>query len=121
MVQSGYVNSQLQYPCVSVRGLPVLLIIFCSLGSLLMRISFKVCDPHRIKRLALERKARYPDNRGCVVYSIGSNGDFNFELGMQVREKNVTIAPLFVLQLLANDIICAKKKEIGEGICEFHL
>jgi len=29
------------------------------------------------------------------VYSIGSNGDFNFELGMQ--------------------------KEVGEGVCEFHI
>ncbi|KAL3771922.1 hypothetical protein ACHAW5_008035 [Stephanodiscus triporus] len=54
-----------------------------------------VCDPHRIKKLALERVARDPNNRGCVVYSIGSNGDFNFELGMQ--------------------------KEIGEGICEYHI
>ena len=80
---------------------PILRGLFRSLSysrdSPLMRISFKVCDPHRIKRLALARKARYPDNRGCVVYSIGSNGDFNFELGMQVREKHVTIAPLFGL------------------------
>jgi hypothetical protein len=50
--------------------------------------SLKVCDPHRIRKLALERKARDPDNRGCVVYSIGSNGDFNFELGMQVRKRS---------------------------------
>ena len=34
----------------------------------------------------MERKARDPNDRGCVVYSIGSNGDFNFELGIQVRE-----------------------------------
>ena len=53
-----------------------------------------VCDPHRIRRLALERKARDPNHPGCVVYSIGCNGDFNFELGVQ--------------------------KEIGEGVCEFH-
>lgn len=45
-----------------------------------------MCDPHRIRKLALERKARDPNDRGCVVYSIGSNGDFNFELGIQVRE-----------------------------------
>lgn len=43
----------------------------------------------------MERKARDRNDRGCVVYSIGSNGDFNFELGIQ--------------------------KEIGEGICEFHI
>ncbi len=54
-------------------------------GRFCLKTSFKVCDPHRIRKLALERKARDPNNRGCVVYSIGSNGDFNFELGMQVR------------------------------------
>lgn len=54
-----------------------------------------VCDPHRIRKLAMERKARDPNHPGCVVYSIGSNGDFNFELGIQ--------------------------QEIGEGVCEFHI
>lgn len=43
----------------------------------------------------MERKAKDPNNRGCVIYSIGSNGDFNFELGMQ--------------------------KEIGVGVCEYHI
>ena len=32
---------------------------------------------------------------GCVVYSVGSNGDFTFETGLE--------------------------KEIGEGVCEFHI
>eukprot|EP01082_Thalassiosira_pseudonana_P015374 g13810.t1.1.5e17418b g13810 g13810.t1 contig9:499515-500847(+) len=54
-----------------------------------------VCDPHRIKRLAEERKLKDPNHPGCVVYSVGSNGDFNFEMGMQ--------------------------KELGEGVCEFHI
>jgi len=35
-----------------------------------------VCDPHRLNR------------EGCLVYSIGSNGDFTFEVGIQ------KIAPL---------------------------
>ena len=54
-----------------------------------------ICDPHRIKNIAERRKALDPNHPGCVVYSIGSNGDFNFELGMQ--------------------------KEVGEGVCEFHI
>lgn len=54
-----------------------------------------VCDPHRIKKLAIERKAKDPNHPGCVIYSIGSNGDFNFELGMQ--------------------------QELGEGTCEIHI
>jgi len=54
-----------------------------------------ICDPHRIKKMAARRKAIDPNHPGCVIYSIGSNGDFNFELGMQ--------------------------KEVGEGVCEFHI
>lgn len=54
-----------------------------------------VCDPHRITRLAAERKAQDPNHPGCVVYSIGSRGDFTFELGLQ--------------------------KEVGEGVCEYHI
>lgn len=53
-----------------------------------------VCDPHRIKILAEARKAKDPSNPGCVIYSIGSNGDFSFEVGMQ--------------------------KEVGE-VCEIHI
>ncbi len=41
-----------------------------------------VCDPHRIKRLALEG-GRNGDGDGCLVYSVGSNGDFQFESGLQ--------------------------------------
>lgn len=40
-----------------------------------------VCDPHRIRKLAKERRAKDPSHPGCVVYSVGSNGDFSFELG----------------------------------------
>jgi len=54
-----------------------------------------VCDPHRITKLAKARKAQEPTHPGCVVYSIGSNGDFSFELGLQ--------------------------NEVGEGVCEFHI
>jgi len=54
-----------------------------------------ICDPHRINKIAARRKAADPNHPGCVVYSIGSRGDFSFELGMQ--------------------------KEVGEGICEFHI
>lgn len=54
-----------------------------------------ICDPHRIKDQASDRIDRDNSHPGCVVYSIGSNGDFNFELGMQ--------------------------EVIGEGICEFHI
>jgi len=42
-----------------------------------------VCDPHRIVTLAQQRKAKNPNAPGCVVYSIGSNGDFQFELAVQ--------------------------------------
>jgi hypothetical protein len=54
-----------------------------------------VCNPYRISQRANERKATDPTHRGCVVYSIGSNGDFNFELGLQ--------------------------KEVGVGVCEYHI
>jgi hypothetical protein len=54
-----------------------------------------VCDPHRIARLSAERKAKDPKSPGCVVYSIGSNGHFEFEMGMQ--------------------------DNLGVGTCEFHI
>ena len=44
-----------------------------------------VCDPHRIRKIALERKKKNPNSPGCIVYSIGSNGNFMFELALQVR------------------------------------
>lgn len=53
-----------------------------------------VCDPHRITRMSKERKAKDPKSPGCVVYSIGSNCDFQFELGMQ--------------------------NTVGVGTCEYH-
>ena len=55
----------------------------------------KVCDPHRLKRLSSIRKeAKKLDDhtagndyevekeKGCLIYSIGSEGDFQFEAGM---------------------------------------
>jgi len=42
-----------------------------------------ICDPHRIKRMAQERKKKYPKEPGCVIYSVGSHGDFSFEKSMQ--------------------------------------
>jgi len=41
-----------------------------------------ICDPHRIARMAEERKAKDPKHPGCVIFSIGSNGDFSFESSM---------------------------------------
>jgi hypothetical protein len=55
-----------------------------------------VCDPHNLVRLSKERKRAHKrerkhhkqshevqDEAGCLVYSIGSNGDFQFETGLQ--------------------------------------
>jgi len=53
-----------------------------------------VCDPHRISILSKKRKEKDPNSPGCVVYSIGSNCDFQFEMGMQ--------------------------KAVGVGTCEYH-
>ncbi|CAJ1959237.1 unnamed protein product [Cylindrotheca closterium] len=52
-----------------------------------------VCDPHRITE-NYRRQRNGGDNK-CLVYSIGSNGDFQFETGLQ--------------QLL------------GPGVCEIHI
>lgn len=54
-----------------------------------------ICDPHQIQRLAKERKAKDPSHPGCVIYSIGSKGDFSFELGMQ--------------------------QQVGKDVCEYHI
>lgn len=54
-----------------------------------------ICDPHRIKYLAMKKKNKNPNHPGCVIYSIGSNGDFSFEMGLQ--------------------------KELGVGTCEYHI
>ena len=40
-----------------------------------------VCDPHRLKRISQQRKLQ--NKGGCLVYSIGSNGDYQFESGLQ--------------------------------------
>mmetsp|Transcript_24778 Transcript_24778/g.44877 ORF Transcript_24778/g.44877 Transcript_24778/m.44877 type:complete len:360 (-) Transcript_24778:71-1150(-) len=54
-----------------------------------------ICDPHRIAQIAAARKTKDPAHPGCVIYSIGSNGDFSFEWGMQ--------------------------QAVGAGVCEFHI
>lgn len=43
----------------------------------------KVCDPHRLKEISKQRKKQNPDKPGCIIYSVGSHGDFSFELSMQ--------------------------------------
>ena len=60
----------------------------------------KVCDPHRIRKLALERKIKDPNSPGCIVYSIGSNGNFMFELALQVREEMIFIDVLSFANVL---------------------
>ena len=32
--------------------------------------------------MAQERKAKDPNHPGCVIFSVGSNGDFSFDYGM---------------------------------------
>jgi Methyltransferase domain len=38
-----------------------------------------VCDPHRLVRLAEERKAAGDPGPHCLIYSVGSNGNYKFE------------------------------------------
>jgi hypothetical protein len=40
-----------------------------------------VCNPHRIVEMAVER-SKEEDKPKCLIYSIGSNGDFQFEEGL---------------------------------------
>eukprot|EP00592_Proboscia_alata_P012339 CAMPEP_0194386440 /NCGR_PEP_ID=MMETSP0174-20130528/86372_1 /TAXON_ID=216777 /ORGANISM="Proboscia alata, Strain PI-D3" /LENGTH=300 /DNA_ID=CAMNT_0039175607 /DNA_START=215 /DNA_END=1117 /DNA_ORIENTATION=+ len=42
-----------------------------------------VCDPHRLKIISAERKVKNPTRPGCIIYSVGSNGDFSFEEALQ--------------------------------------
>ncbi|GFH50467.1 hypothetical protein CTEN210_06943 [Chaetoceros tenuissimus] len=42
-----------------------------------------VCDPHRIIQQANKRKKKNNKIPGCLIYSIGSCGDFSFEISMQ--------------------------------------
>merc|ERR1712071_209045 len=42
-----------------------------------------ICDPHRIRRIAAERKEKNPDKPGCLIYSVGSNGQFGFGVAVQ--------------------------------------
>lgn len=48
-----------------------------------IRIITQVCDPHRLKNISAERKRKNPSRPGCVIYSVGSNGNFSFELAIQ--------------------------------------
>ena len=43
-----------------------------------------MCDPNRLKRLSSIRKQENSEAKnGCLIYSIGSNGNFQFEEGLQ--------------------------------------
>lgn len=42
-----------------------------------------ICDPHRLIEVSQERKKRDPLTPGCIIYSVGSCGDFSFEEGLQ--------------------------------------
>jgi len=42
-----------------------------------------VCDPHRLKIISAERKLKNPTRPGCIIYSVGSCGDFSFEEALQ--------------------------------------
>jgi hypothetical protein len=42
-----------------------------------------VCDPHRLKIISAERKIKNPTRPGCIIYSVGSCGDFSFEEALQ--------------------------------------
>jgi Methyltransferase domain len=44
-----------------------------------------VCDPHRLVRMAEKRKAAGEPGPHCIIYSVGSNGNYQFEDGM-IRE-----------------------------------
>lgn len=52
-----------------------------------------VCDPHRI--VEKQRRRSSNNNNKCLVYSIGSNGDFQFETALQLL--------------------------LGRGVCEVHI
>ena len=44
----------------------------------------KVCDPKRLKRLSSIRKQENSEAKnGCLIYSVGSAGNFQFEEGLQ--------------------------------------
>jgi len=44
-----------------------------------------VCDPHRIKPFSDQRKIH--GGNGCLVYSVGSQGNFEFEIGLMETMK----------------------------------
>jgi Methyltransferase domain len=41
-----------------------------------------VCDPHRLIRVAQRREAAGEPGPHCIIYSVGSNGNYEFEDGM---------------------------------------
>jgi len=44
-----------------------------------------VCDPHRVEALAAEAKTTKGNDDDCLVYSVGSNGQFDFETDVQAN------------------------------------
>lgn len=38
---------------------------------------------HRLKIISAERKIKNPTRPGCIIYSVGSCGDFSFEEALQ--------------------------------------
>lgn len=61
-----------------------------------------VCDPHRLIRLSEQRKKHVPSLRedtsaaGCLVYSVGSMGDFQFETGLQTMLGSTDICEIHI-------------------------
>lgn len=41
-----------------------------------------VCDPHRLIAQSKTRKKANPSKPGCLIYSVGSCGDFSFETAL---------------------------------------
>jgi Methyltransferase domain len=50
-----------------------------------------ICDPHRITKAVKQRRGVDNKKADCLVYSVGSNGDFTFENGLQQFLENGSI------------------------------
>ncbi len=63
-----------------------------------------VCDPHRLIRLSEQRKSKVGGgggggDAGCLVYSVGSNGDFKFEVGLQTMLGSFDICEIHIFDM----------------------